>query len=83
MSFTFEPVFEKDEVVICVGSRGYFNLTTGAEYKIIRYEPEEPVEGIGFTWPAYVVVLGDDGRYVHCHANRFVKKETDNVVNKA
>lgn len=60
------------DTVICTGSRGYA-FTTGKEYAVQEYEPAwfDTDAAAGFTWPAYVIVIDDDGRKVHCHASRF------------
>lgn len=62
--------FNVGDTATCVASRGY-NLTTGKDYTVARYEPEYPEPGIGFTWPAYVWVTDDAGRPAVCHASRF------------
>lgn len=61
--------------VVCTGSNGYA-FTTGQEYTIIEYQPpyRDPTSAAGYTWPAYVVVMDDDGKLAHCHANRFKEK---------
>ncbi len=56
------------DIVVCRGSRGY-NFTTGKQYTVVAYEPES--REMTFTWPAYVQIVDDDGKTVHCHAHRF------------
>ena len=70
-----KTMFEKGEVVVCSGSRGY-SLTTGKEYEVIKYDPPLPDSSSvsGFTWPAYVAVIGDNGKELYCHASRFKRK---------
>ena len=71
-----DPVFKSGDKVRCTGSRGY-ELTTGEIYTVLEYEPpyRDPSSYSGFSWPAYVVLLDDNGRRVHLHANRFEKIE--------
>lgn len=59
---------------VCVGSRGY-DFTTGKEYEIVQYDPPYRAEGDWFTWPAYVAVVDNSGKLVHCHAHRFKVEE--------
>lgn len=63
------------DTIICRGTYSY-HLTEGKEYTVIRYEPAEASSLPGFTWPAYVVVEDDIGKPVHCHASRFIPKES-------
>lgn len=62
------------DIIICRSTRGY-RFTTDKEYKVLEYEPPYREEN-GFTWPAYVQLHDDEGNRVHCHANRFILKET-------
>ena len=64
------------DIIICRGTRGYA-FTEGKEYTVLSYEPADaPDWGNGFQFPAYVEVTDDWGRKVHCHASRFIPKET-------
>lgn len=56
------------DIVVCVASRGYM-LTTGKQYTVVRYEPVSHAPT--FTWPAYVTVIGDDGKETTGHDHRF------------
>ena len=62
------------DIVVCRAPRGYA-FTEGKEYTVVSYEPEFADNNVGFTWPAYVEVVDDYGRHVHCHASRFIPKE--------
>lgn len=66
---------KRGDTVICRDSGGY-DLTTGNAYVVIEYEPPytDPTSRSGFTWPAYVVVLDDYGKMIHCHASRFTEE---------
>ena len=70
---TGNPVFEVGEKIICTGSHGYA-LTAGKEYEVLEYDEKIEHYGIGFTWPAYVTVMGDDDKKAFCHARRFKHK---------
>jgi len=63
-------IFSVGERVIACGHYGW-HLTPGAEYTVIKYEPEYPDHN--FTWPAYVTVIGDHGKPVVAHTYRFKK----------
>lgn len=56
--------------VICVSSRGYYNLTEGKHYQLLRVLPPVQADN-GFVYPKYVVVNGDYGKETTCHAYRF------------
>lgn len=59
------------QLVRCLWADGY-NFKEGREYIVIEYIPPYPTEGTGgFTFPAYVEVLDDNGRKATCHASRF------------
>jgi len=62
------------DIVVCRDPRGYA-FTEGKEYTVLAYEPKffDKDTPSGFTWPAYVEVMDDYGRRVHCHANRFIQ----------
>lgn len=65
-----EPVFEVGQVV--ESTDGYcWHLTKGKRYTVTHYQPSCPDLHIGFTWPAYVTVIGDSGRPVTGHTYRF------------
>ena len=68
-----DPVFKKDDVVICIAPRGY-DITKDKEYAVLDYEPKIAFN-IGFTWPAYVIFLNDYGKECKAHASRFVLKQ--------
>lgn len=63
------------DTIICRGNYGY-QLTQSKEYTVLRYEASEVSNLPGFTWPAYVIVEDDIGNKVHCHASRFIPKES-------
>lgn len=65
-----KPEFEVGQEVEATGSYMH-QLTKGKKYTVTKYEPEYPEPGIGFTWPAYVTVIGDFGKPVTGHAYRF------------
>ena len=65
-----EPVFEVGQVVVATGNYSWL-LTEGKQYTVTKYEPECPDHAIGFTWPAYVTVIGDSGKPVTGHTYRF------------
>lgn len=71
MSTTFKP----GDIVVCYDSHGYA-FTKGKEYTVVDYIPEfyDRDTPSGFTWPAYIKIIDDDGREVRCHANRFIPK---------
>lgn len=69
-----DPVFEVGDTVVCHADYGY-PFTIGKQYTVLRYEPRYP--DLNFTWPAYVHVIGDDGKKTVCHARRFKKVEPD------
>lgn len=71
-----DPIFEPGDQVVCTGSRGYA-FTTGKTYTVLKYEPRWRDEESPFTWPAYVSVVDDDGKRVHCHASRFKRVAED------
>lgn len=58
------------DVVKCVAASGY-PLTMGKEYTVT--DVSRPIhEDSGFTFPSYVVVMGDNGKDCVCHHYRFV-----------
>ncbi len=61
--------FEVGQKVIATGSYGWL-LTEGKTYEVVDYAPAWYM-GSGFTWPAYVTVIGDSGKPVSGHAHRF------------
>lgn len=63
------PVFAPSDAVTPIYTDGYL-LTMGRVYTVEAYEPRMPDSG-GFTWPAYVHLLDDNGRSVVAHAARF------------
>lgn len=65
-----EQVFEVGQKVVATGSYNWL-LTKGKQYEVIKYEPPFPEPNIGFTWPAYVTVIGDSGKPVTGHTYRF------------
>jgi hypothetical protein len=66
--------FNTGDVVTCRGPRGY-DFTLGKDYTVVGYE-EAGSDGVSpFVWPAYVEVIDDAGRKVHCHAHRFALKQ--------
>ena len=71
-----EVYFETGETVICTGPRGV-PLTMGKEHEVLDFSPEymEPDNPACYTWPAYVTVIGDDGKKHTVHADRFKKAE--------
>lgn len=62
--------------VIGAGVRGCRCLTEGKEYTVEDYQPAytDPTSASGFTWPAYVGVINDDGRLAYYHTHRFKEK---------
>lgn len=54
--------------VIATGSYNWL-LTKGKEYRVTKFEPESYM--VCFTWPAYVTVVGDNGKPVTGHVHRF------------
>jgi hypothetical protein len=64
-----DPVFEVGQKVRCRYNSGYHFLTEGKIYTVVDYTPRNPTPT--FTFPAYVGVIGDDGRRYGCHASRF------------
>ena len=65
-----DPVFSKCDKVTPIYTSGY-HLTAGKVYEVVSYDPPFPDEY--FTWPAYVEVLDDRGKFVAAHARRFEK----------
>lgn len=63
-----ERVFKVGQQVIATGGYNWL-LTKGKQYEVVRYD--DPVRHETFTWPAYVTVIGDDGKPVSGHAHRF------------
>ena len=63
----FEEV-QVGQVVIAQG-RPYPGLTEGKQYTVLRHAPRDV--GPTFTWPAYITVMGDQGRPVTAHCHRF------------
>lgn len=65
------PVFKKGDTVACLYNYAYENqLTRGKAYKVLDYIPREVTPG--FTFPAYVAVMGDNGKKTECHATRMI-----------
>ncbi len=62
-------------MVVARACYGY-NLTEGKEYEVLEYIPEWLDESVpaGFTWPAYVAFLDDNGKRQEAHASRFKEK---------
>jgi len=56
-------------IIICRYDSGYYNLTEGKQYNLVEYIP--PFSDSGFTFPAYVTLLDDNGKTTQCHAHRF------------
>lgn len=69
-----ERVFEVGETVVATCSHAW-HITEGKQYVVTKYEPPYPAPDIGFTWPAYVTVIGDFGKSVTCHTHRFRRLE--------
>ena len=63
-----DPVFNQGDKVTPLYPSGY-DLTVGKVYEVVKYEAPFPDEN--FTWPAYVEVLDDRGKFVVAHARRF------------
>ena len=63
-----DPVFKKGDKVTPVYSSGY-HLTMGKVYVVVSYDP--PFSEEAFTWPAFVQLHDDHGRFVTAHARRF------------
>lgn len=74
-----DPVFDVGQVVICRIAGGYA-FTEGKEYTVTIYEPRfhDTECAAGFTWPAYIHLLDDNGKETCCHAFRFIAKEATN-----
>lgn len=60
--------------VRCIDSDGYPSLTKGKVYEVIDFQPSLRYDN-GFTFPAYVAVVGDSGFRVSAHPYRFVTSE--------
>ena len=66
-----DPVFTVGQQVVARFIGGYANhLTEGKVYTVTVYDPPTPTE-VGFTFPAYVTVIGDWGKPVQSHTYRF------------
>jgi hypothetical protein len=67
------PVFTVGQAVVCRVARNYRDyLSAGKTYTVSAYGPRiRDLDSYGFTWPAYVEVIGDTGTRVWCHAARF------------
>ena len=63
-----DPVFTVGDKVTPVYTSGY-HLTEGKVYEVVKYEPLFPEEN--FTWPAYVEICDDRGKFVVAHARLF------------
>jgi hypothetical protein len=65
-----DKVFTKGQIVKGAFIRGYEHyLTKGKEYIVVDYDPE--FQTPGFTFPAYVTVIGDHGGFTKAHTHRF------------
>ena len=60
-------VFTNGQLVRAVKSFGW--LTEGKLYTVVDSTPELVTPN--FTFPEYVVVLGDNGRRCYCYTHRF------------
>lgn len=65
-----DTVHKIGDVVKCVAASGY-PLTAGKEYTVTGVVPRVYMEN-GFTFPSYVIVMGDFGKECLCHHHRFV-----------
>ena len=65
-----DPVFAVGDLVTPIYTSGY-HLTMEKVYVVVSYDP--PFPDMNFTWPAYVEVLDDRGKFVAAHARRFEK----------
>ena len=63
-----EPVFSVGDKITPVYTSGY-HLTMGKVYEVVKYEAPFPDEN--FTWPAYVEIIDDRGKFAVAHARRF------------
>ena len=63
-----EPVFSVGDKITPIYSSGY-HLTVGKVYEVVKYEAPFPDEN--FTWPAYVEIIDDRGKFAVAHARRF------------
>jgi hypothetical protein len=63
--------------VVCISSGGcWWVLTEGATYTVVNYEPPyTDKEARNYTWPAYLTVVGNEGKHVTAHAHRFRLEE--------
>ena len=61
-------MFEVGQSVVATGSYNWL-LTEGKQYVVTGHQPEEYTPT--FTWPAYVTVIGDSGKPVTGHTQRF------------
>lgn len=70
-----DPVFTPGQVVVATHVNGYeYKLTEGKQYTVVDYSVPYTAEN-GFTFPAYVTVIGDRGKEVVSHAYRFAAVE--------
>ena len=63
-----EPVFSVGDRVSPVYTSDY-HLTMGKVYEVVKFEAPFPDEN--FTWPAYVEIIDDRGKFAVAHARRF------------
>ena len=63
-----DPVFGKGDKVTPLYITDY-RLTVGKVYVVVTYDP--PFSEEAFTWPAFVQLHDDLGRFVTAHARRF------------
>ena len=63
-----EPVFSVGDKITPVYTSGY-HLTMGKVYEVVKFEAPFPDEN--FTWPAYVEIIDDRGKFAVAHARRF------------
>ena len=69
-------MFKPDDSIVCSRPHDY-SFTMGKTYTVVEYSPkwhDNETPG-GFTWPAYVTVIDDEGKRATCHADRFVIAE--------
>jgi hypothetical protein len=65
-----DPVFSVGDLVTPIYTSGY-HLTMGNVYVVVKYDPPFPDDN--FTWPAYVEIMDDNGKFAVAHARRFEK----------
>ena len=63
-----DPVLNVGDKITPIYTSDY-RLTMGKVYDVVGFDP--PYPDVNFTWPAYVEVIDDRGKFVAAHARRF------------